>query len=86
MKKQMEKLLKKLYKHERLFGRGEEYAKLIINGDIEDIEKNNYAVVSKFESITGEGIAIYPQNGKLTFCKYQDYYHKHLEIKNKRGI
>lgn len=52
------------YKDDRLFGRGKEYAELIISNAIKDIKENGKIWISKFESKSGNAVC-FRLDGKL---------------------
>lgn len=53
-KESIEKIIRYNYKHDRLFGRGEDYGNTVIKSAVEEFEKHGYIVISRHESLNGE--------------------------------
>lgn len=60
----VETFVEQYYKHERFRGRGEEYAKLIIASQKEDLREDGICIISHHESVTGEIVAFIPKQIK----------------------
>jgi hypothetical protein len=52
----LKQFLVKHYKHDRLYGRGEEYGDVVVASRCKALVLNGFDLVSQFESITGEAI------------------------------
>ena len=54
LKKEFERYIKQSYKHERLFGRGESYARAVIDTHWKDFQEDGRGLISHHESCSGE--------------------------------
>jgi hypothetical protein len=55
----IEDFLKRYTKHDRHFGRGNEYAAARIKSYTEDFNKQGFCFMSRHESVTGQCVAYY---------------------------
>jgi hypothetical protein len=57
--KNMEEFLQKYTKHDRHYGRGEEYAKSRIKSYQEKFDRDGFTFMSRHESVTGQIVSFY---------------------------
>lgn len=53
------------YKHDRLYGRGEEYGDLIVHRAAAELQRDGYGCISQYESKTGEAIWYRLEDGSV---------------------
>jgi hypothetical protein len=56
------------YKHDRLYGRGEEYGDTVVRSRLEDLERNGHDLISHHESKTGETVYFRFDGARLVEC------------------
>jgi hypothetical protein len=57
--KTVEEFLNKYYKADRYTGRGEEYAKVLLDHYKEDFENRGYVIISQHDNVTGKVVALF---------------------------
>ena len=57
-RERFKKRLIKIYKHERLYGRGSEYGNSVVASHWREFQENGNDFVSRHESITGKAVYI----------------------------
>jgi hypothetical protein len=69
---QMREFLVERYKHDRLYGRSDEYGNLVVNSRLDDLARNNVDLISHYEARRGDQIWFTFRDGRLveTEVKY----------------
>jgi hypothetical protein len=70
MRELIKKFLTKHYRHDRFFGRGEDYANCIINSHVEDLINSGIGCISRFESNTGSALFYQVVDNKIKFLNH----------------
>jgi len=58
--KSVDDFIDRYYRHDRLGGRGAEYEAIVRQSHREYFEKYGYDIISRYESMTGEVVALFP--------------------------
>jgi len=57
------------YKHDRLYGRGEEYGDAVITSAYEDVKKRGQFSISRYESKSGDAITFKLEHGSAALLE-----------------
>ena len=63
MRDLLKKFLVENYRHDRLYGRGNEYGDAVVDGRVSDLQQAGVDCISRFESRTGDEIYYIHENG-----------------------
>ncbi len=59
MRKEITKLLKQSYKPDRFYGRGANYANVVIGSKIEALKQFGHTLISHYDSVSGRAVYFY---------------------------